>query len=300
MADESESSGTANRLLAAMPRADYRRLAARLESVALTHEQVLFEAEEPLRFVYFLDGGLVSILAPLEGDKVAEVALVGKEGMVGMPVLLGADTHPHRAVVQASGSALRMPAKALRAVVRSSRSLGERLLRYADAFLVQVSHSAVCNCLHPLPKRYCRWLLMAHDRLGSDRLPFTQKLLARLLTVRLASLSETTGVLQRAGLIRYRRGEVLILDRPGLEAAACGCYRRIPGLLRPAFPVIVASRNGTTFRTTMVASRLLISLPELSGDQRSNKRGSSCPPNPRRVRPGRPRNLRSSCSVIPG
>src|SRR5207302_1892499 len=119
------------------------------------------------------------------------------------------------------------PAEALRAAVRHSPALGERLLRYADAFLVQVSQSAVCNCLHSVPKRDCRWLLMAHDRLGSDRLPFTQKLLALMLTVGLASVSEATSALEHAGLIRYRRGELQILDRPGLEAAACGCYRLI-------------------------------------------------------------------------
>ena len=227
MADASAVPGGANRLLAALPRRDYRRLATGLEPVALNQGEVLFEAGEPIRAVYFPDGGLVSVLVPLGGEKVAEVAVVGREGMVGLPVFLGADAHPHRAIVQAPGSALRLPAEALRAAVRRSPALGERLLRYADAFLVQVSQSAVCNCLHPVPKRYCRWLLMAHDRVGSDRLPFTQKLLALMLTVRLASVSEATGSLERAGLIRYRRGELHILDRPGLEAACCGCYRLI-------------------------------------------------------------------------
>jgi hypothetical protein len=118
-------------------------------------------------------------------------------------------------------------AEALRTAARRSAALSELLLRYADAFLVQVSQSAVCNCLHPVPKRYSRWLLMAHDRLGSDRLPLTLKFLALMLTVRLASVSEATSALQRAGLIRYRRGELHIIDRPGLEAASCGCYRLI-------------------------------------------------------------------------
>jgi CRP-like cAMP-binding protein len=227
MSDANVASGGANRLLAALPQRDYRQLAAGLESVPLDHGAVLFEAGEPIRSVYFPDGGLVSILVPLEGEKVAEVAVVGQEGMVGLPVFLGASAHPHRAVVQIGGSAWRLPATALRAAVRRSPALSNRLLRYVDAFLVQVSQSAVCNCLHSLPKRYCRWLLMAHDRLGLDRLPFTQKFLALMLTVRLASVSEATGALERAGLIRYRRGELHILDRPGLEAACCGCYRLI-------------------------------------------------------------------------
>jgi CRP-like cAMP-binding protein len=188
---------------------------------------MLFEAGEPIRTVYFPEGGLVSLLIPLERGKVAEVAVVGREGMVGLSAFFGARAYAHRAIVQGPGSALRLPAKALRAAVRRSSVLGKRLLRYADAFLVQVSQSAVCKQLHTVPKRYCRWLLMAHDRLGSDRLPFTQKFLALVLTVRLASVSEATRDLERAGLIRYRRGELHILDRRGLEAAACNCYRSI-------------------------------------------------------------------------
>lgn len=227
MANTNRTPEGANRLLAALPRREYRKLAGYLEPVALDHGEMLFAEGQPTRSVYFPVGGLVSLLVPLEGDKVAEVAVVGREGMVGLPVFLGADAHAHRATVQAPGSALRLPADALRAAVRGSPLLAERLLRYADAFLVQVSQSAVCNCLHPVPKRYCRWLLMAQDRLGSDRLPFTQKFLALMLTVRLASVSEATRALERAGLIRYRRGELHILDRPGLEAAACGCYRLI-------------------------------------------------------------------------
>jgi CRP-like cAMP-binding protein len=227
MAKTNRTPEGANRLLATLTRQDYRKLAGDLEPVTLNHGEALFEAGQPTRSVYFPAGGLVSVLIPLEGDKVAEVAVVGREGMVGLPVLLGAEAHPHRAIVQAPGSALRLPAEALRDAVRKSPALAERLLRYADAFLVQVSQSAVCNCLHPVSKRYCRWLLMAQDRLGSDRLPFTQTFLALMLTVRLASVSEATGALERAGLIRYRRGELHILDRAGLEAAACGCYRLI-------------------------------------------------------------------------
>lgn len=225
-----------NRLLAALPRRDYRQLAAALEPVDLNPGQVLFEADELIRYVYFLEGGLVSILVPLEVGKVAEVAIVGREGVVGLPAFLGAKAHPHRAVVQARGAAWRMPAGSLRAAVRRSAALDEQMLRYADAFLVEVSQSAVCNCLHSVPKRYCRWLLMSQDRLGLDRLPFTQKFLALVLTVRLATVSEATTTLEQAGLIRHRRGELHVLDRPGLEAAACDCYRiiqdyfsRLPG-----------------------------------------------------------------------
>lgn len=227
MADANLGPAGGNRLLAALPRRDYRHLAANLESVDLNPGQVLFEAGEPIRFIFFPSGGLVSILVPVEGKKVAEVAVVGREGMVGLPVFLGAGVYPHRGVVQIPGPALRLPAEALQDAVQRSPLLSERLLRYADAFLVQVSQTAVCNCLHPVAKRYCRWLLMAHDRVGSDALPFTQTFLALVLTVRLATVSEATGSLARAGLIHYRRGELRILDRPGLEAAACRCYHLI-------------------------------------------------------------------------
>jgi CRP-like cAMP-binding protein len=226
MADAKATYEGANRLLAALPRRDYRRLAAALEPVALNRGEVLAEAGEAIRSVYFLEGGLVSVLLPLEGKKVAEVAVIGREGMVGLPALLGADSYPHRAVVHVPGSALRLPAKALRDGVRRHPALGEGLLRYAAAFFVQVSQSAVCNCLHRVQQRYCRWLLLAHDRVGSP-LPLTLRYLALMLTVRLASVSEATHALVRARLIRYRRGQLDILDRPGLEAAACTCYRRI-------------------------------------------------------------------------
>jgi len=227
MADAIVPYGGANRFLASLPRRDYRRLAADLEPASLYPGDVLFEAGEPIASVYFPEGGLVSILFPLEGEKVAEVAIVGREGVVGLPVFLGAGRYPHRALVQVSGPALRLPAEAFRAATRRSPVLTERLLRYTDAFLIQVSRSAVCNCLHPVPKRYCRWLLMAHDRVGSDRLPFTLKFLALMLTVRQASVSEANGALERARLIRYHRGELRILDRAGLEAACCDCYRLI-------------------------------------------------------------------------
>jgi CRP-like cAMP-binding protein len=225
MADAKAAYEGENRLLAALPRRDYRRLAAALEPVALNQGEALVEAGEPIRSVYFLEGGLVEVLLPLEGKKVAEVAIIGREGMVGLPVLLGADSYPHRAVVRVPGSALRLSAEAFRDAVRRRPALSEGLLRYAAAFFVQASQSAVCNCLHRVQQRYCRWLL-AHDRVGSP-LPLTLRYLALMLTVRLASVSEATRALVRARLIRYRRGQLDILDRPGLEAAACTCYRRI-------------------------------------------------------------------------
>lgn len=221
--------GTANRILDALPPRLYRKLSPALEAIDLTCGQVLHEAGEVIRHVYFPCGGLVALLTPLSGTRAAEVAVVGREGFVGLSVLLGADISPHRAVVQSPGRALRIEAARLRTAADRSRGLSAHLLRYADAFLVQVSQSAVCNGFHTVQKRYCRWLLLAHDRVEADDLPFTHKSLALMLAVRLASVSEVAGALQRAGLIDYRRGEVRIrvTDRQGLEGSCCDCYRVI-------------------------------------------------------------------------
>lgn len=217
----------ANWLLAALAPPDYERLHPSLDLVSLAREEVLHEAGASIEHLYFPCSGLVALLAPLGEGRTAEVALVGKEGMVGLPVFLGGGDAIYRAVVQHPGHALRMTASAFRDGSGACASLAPLLLRYADTFLAQVSQSAVCNCHHPVPQRLCRWLLMAHDRLGTDRLPFTQKSLALMLTVRLASVSEAASSLREAGLIHSGQGHVHILDREGLERACCGCYRLI-------------------------------------------------------------------------
>jgi CRP-like cAMP-binding protein len=217
----------ANWALASLPRGDYEQLLPSLEPVPLNFGEVLHEAGQRVPYVYFPSGGLVSLLATEDGGRQAEVAVVGNEGVVGLPVVLGNDVAPHRAVVQGTGQALRITAELFRSKARPHESLTALLLRYTDAFLVQVSQSALCDHLHPVQKRLCRWLLMAQDRMGSDRLPFTQKFMADILAVRLASVSEAARPLQQAGLIHYNRGDLRILDRPGLERACCGCYRVI-------------------------------------------------------------------------
>jgi CRP-like cAMP-binding protein len=217
----------ANWALASLPRRDYERLSPGLEPVSLHFGEVLHDAGRPILHVYFPRGGLVSLLATEDGGRQAEVAMVGNEGMVGLPLLLGNEVAPHRALVQGAGPAWRMRADLFRSRARPHAALTRLLLRYADAFLVQVSQSAVCDHLHPVPKRLCRWLLLAQDRLGSDRLPFTQQFMADILAVRLASVSEAARPLQQAGIIHYNRGDLRILDRPGLERACCGCYRVI-------------------------------------------------------------------------
>jgi CRP-like cAMP-binding protein len=228
MADASvPSAKKANWALAALPSGEFRKLLPALEPVSLVTRQVLTEPGQAIPHVYFINGGLVSLLSILDDDKVSEVGVVGREGFLGLSVFLGGDMAPFRAVVQGPGPALRMPADVFRKHIRRSPALSAWLMRYADAFLVQVSQLAACRSLHQIVSRYCHWLLLAHDRLESDCLPFTQRLLAMMLSVRLASISETASTLQRAGLIRYSRGDVHIVDRPGLEKTCCACYRII-------------------------------------------------------------------------
>jgi CRP-like cAMP-binding protein len=217
----------ANWVLASLPRGDYEQLLPCLEPVPLNFGEVLHNAGQPISHVYFPYSGLISLLATEHGGRQAEVAVVGNEGMVGLSILLGNDVSPHRAIVQGSGQAVRIPADLFRSRARPNESLTVLLLHYTDAFLVQISQSAMCDHLHSVQQRLCRWLLLAQDRIGSDRLPYTQKFMADIMAVRLASVSQAARPLQQAGLIHYNRGDLRILDRPGLERAACGCYRII-------------------------------------------------------------------------
>ncbi len=217
-----------NQLLAALPRGEYRKLLPALEPVPLNLHDVLHDAGQPIPYLYFPAGGLVSLLAPVDGRKVAEVAVAGREAVVGLSLALGKATAPFRAVVHAPGHALRMRAETFRAHQnRRGAALAPLLLRYAGAFLHQVAQSAVCNCHHPVVQRCCRWLLLAQDRIGSDDLPLGQGYLALVLTVRRATISEVAGTLRRAGLIHSRWGRITIRDRKGLEEACCTCYRQI-------------------------------------------------------------------------
>jgi CRP-like cAMP-binding protein len=217
----------ANRLLAALPRQEYRSLRPDLEPVTLEAEQVLFEPGQPIRHVYFPERGLVSVLALMEDGAGIEAGLVGREGMAGVPLFLGRDTAPFRVVVQVPGSAQRLEAGPFRAALRRGRGLDERLRSYVDAFLTHLAQTAACNSRHSVEKRCCRWLLLYHDRVGEDEFPLTQKYLAAMLSVRRTGVAEVAGALQRAGLIRYRRGWVTVVDRPGLESACCPCFQVI-------------------------------------------------------------------------
>ena len=217
-----------NRLLAALAPGDLDTLRARLEPVPLPHKQTLSNPGAPIEHVYFVEQGMVSLVQPLEGKGgMIEVGMIGNEGFVGVPVLLGADTSPLEAMVQIPGSALRMQAGAFREETARSTALLGVLLRYAEALQVQVSFSAACNGRHPLPERLARWLLVARDRAPSDELPLGHEFLSMMLGVRRAGVTVALGGLKTAGLVRNSNGRVTIIDRPGLEAAACGCYRAV-------------------------------------------------------------------------
>lgn len=184
----------------------------------------LHAAGEPIAAVYFPETGWVSMVAPLEDGDAAEVGLVGREGMVGLPVLLGADNYDIEALVQCSGTALRMDAAAFREELERAPAFRDLLLRYALVHHGQVARTAACNGRHHTEQRLARWLLMAHDRAEGDDFPMTHEFLGMMLGVRRAGVTVAAGVLQRAGFIRYERGRIEVTDLPGLHAAACKCY----------------------------------------------------------------------------
>lgn len=213
----------ANGLLAALPRQDYQRLLAGLDLVPLACGEVLYQPGERIRHVYFLNDALVALLVVMD-EKSMQVGLVGREGMVGVPLALGAEQASVRAVVQGSGSALRMKAAGLVEELGHCAPLRRELQRYAHAELVQARQTAGCSRFHEIEARLACWLLMTHDRVRADRLQITHEFLGDVLGVRRVGVTNAATALQRRGLIKYRRGEIRVLDRKGLEAAACRCY----------------------------------------------------------------------------
>ena len=216
-----------NRLLRLLPLADLERLCPRLEPVELSVKTLLLEPGAAVESVYFVETGTVSMIATLEDGVRIEVGLVGPEGLVGVSLLLGAPTAPLEAIVQVGGTALRMPAAAFRAALAGMPAFLSLLLRYVDAFHVQVSHSAACNSRHHIEQRLARWLLMTHDRVGEDSFLMTQEFMSIMLGVRRPGVTLAIGALQRAGLVRHEKSHVRMIDRPGLEAACCECYELV-------------------------------------------------------------------------
>jgi CRP-like cAMP-binding protein len=219
-----------NHLLAAMPRSALLRMRATLEQVELVYGQVLYEPLGPIRHVYFPLDCLVSLLTAVDRSRSLEVGMVGNEGMVGMPMVLGIGVSAVRALVQGSGTALRMTAAQFRAEFAKNLLLQRALFRYTHLLMAQVSQTAACNRFHNAEARLARWLLMTADRLHADEFRLTHEFLAHMLGVRRVGVTKAASDLERKGLIAYSRGNIRILGRRRLEAAACSCYRIVRDL----------------------------------------------------------------------
>lgn len=217
----------ANSLLAALPRKECRHLIDDLEQVALTYGEVLYEPGQQIRHVYFPNDSVVSLLTLVDRHQALEVGLVGREGMVGIPLALEIAISPVRALVQGTGTAMRMKAAPFLKTLRQSRALRRELHRYTYALMAQITQTAACNRFHVVEARLARWLLMTHDRLQSSPFLLTQEFLSHMLGVRRVGITKAARTLQQDALIRYSRGNITILDRKGLEAAACSCYEII-------------------------------------------------------------------------
>ena len=213
-----------NGLLAALPPGDLARLRPRLHPVELPFDQTLYPADAAVDAVLFPESGMVSLLATLDDGEQVEVGIAGREGLVGIPLVLGDDRSLVEARVQLGGTALRIGAAALREEMEASAALRALLNRYALAFHAQVTMTAACNARHAIEQRLARWLLIAHDRAGADEFPMTHEFVSMMLGVRRPGVTIAAGVLQNAGLIHYARGRMEVTDRPGLEAASCECY----------------------------------------------------------------------------
>ncbi len=215
----------ANRFISALTASDRKQLLSQVTPFALVHTRVLQEQGERIEYVYFPLNGIISLLAIMADGQAVESAMVGRGGGVGLAAGLGETRATSRTVVQASGSALRISAAQFHKLARQNPSLTARIGAHQQMLLGQVQQTAACNSLHDAEQRLARWLLQAHDLIGEDStIPFTQEFLSNILGVRRTTVTLVAGTLQSAGLIRYRRGLIQVLDRGGLEDAACECY----------------------------------------------------------------------------
>jgi len=224
-----------NQLLSLLSEADRARILARCEKIPLKIESVLYEAGSVMGHVYFPLSGMVSLVIGTEDGGTIEVGVIGNEGMAGTPTALDADRSHVKALIQVQGEFLRMGVRDFRLELQRNSVLNYVVHRFAHALTIQISQSVMCNRLHPMEERICRWLLMAHDRAGTDEIMLTQRFIAEMLGIRRPSVTVAAGLLQKAGFIDYSRGHVTILDRAGLEDAACECYaivnRELEGLV---------------------------------------------------------------------
>jgi len=213
-----------NRLLAALPDAEWKRWLPQLEPVDMPLGQVLYESGSRLAHVYFPTTSIVSLLYVMEDGASAEIAVVGNEGIVGISLFMGGESTPSRALVQSAGKGLRLRADVMLQEFNRAGPVLHLLLRYTQALITQMAQTAVCNRHHSVDQQLCRWLLLSLDRLDTNDLVMTQELIANMLGVRREGVTEAAGHLQHAGLIHYRRGHITVIDRAGLEQRTCECY----------------------------------------------------------------------------
>jgi CRP-like cAMP-binding protein len=213
-----------NRLLNLLTHEDYERLRPHLQPAVLDYRKSLYRADAPIEFVWFVESGVASLVNTMVNGDAAEVGTIGNEGVVGLPLLFGDIQAPTDVYVQVPGTGVRMNAALFSRELARSASMRRVMLHYAHAFFNQVAQSAACNQLHSLRQRCCRWLLMTHDRMQSDEFLLTQEFLAMMLGVQRTGVVTAATQLRRAGLIRYKRGIVSIIDRAGLERLSCECY----------------------------------------------------------------------------
>ena len=215
---------TNNLLLAALPAGDYERLLPHLEPAPLPLGEAIYESGDRIGHLFFPTAGIVSLLYVMENGSSAEIAVTGNEGVIGVSLFMGGGSTPSRAIVQSAGHAYRLGAEILKQEFERGGDLQHLLLRYTQALITQMAQTAVCNRHHSVEQQLCRWLLLSLDRLPSNELHMTQELIANMLGVRREGVTEAAGRLQDAGLIRYQRGQITVLDRPKLEQRVCECY----------------------------------------------------------------------------
>lgn len=230
--NDGDGNHVGNLILLGLSDEDYTEVLPRLELVRLKLHQVLYEAGETIKSGYFISSGVISVLAVQPDGKSIEVGLIGREGFVGLPLLVGYHTSPTRTVTQGDGVAYRCSAQDLTSLMEKVPALEKQLHRFAYKLAMQTTQIAACNRLHEVEERLARWILMTGDRIESDHLPLTQEFLAQMLGTRRASVTVSAGILQKAGLISQTRGSVTILDRHKLETAACDCYGIVKRQLR--------------------------------------------------------------------
>jgi CRP-like cAMP-binding protein len=247
MASRKASDLHANRLLGLLPPRDYKRLRPNLHRIPLEYRQSLYRANKPIEFVYFIETGVGSLVNTMRNGEAAEVGTIGNEGVVGLPVVLGDDRAPTSVYIQVPGAGLRMKATLFKKELARSASMRAVMLRYGHAFFNQVAQSAACNHFHTLQQRCCRWLLMTHDRMQSDEFLLTQEFLAMMLGVQRTGVTAAASALQRAGLIRYKRGNVTIIDRRALMQRTCECY----GVSKREFDRLLGERRKRKLRSSL-------------------------------------------------